>query len=370
MLTTTVSGCYECCMPAVPLYVEGAFVEISYGDARRNLTELIFDAVRAAVDDSGHPIEDVDSVVLAAHDLVDGRSLSSMVTAPAAGAYLRDEIRFSDDGAAAFAAAVTRLEAGTSKRSIVAAWGRASEHRPDQFSRSLFDPFVGRPLGMDELVLSALRAQLLLADPARRADRAEASDRRREAAAANPRALPSGGFRSRPHHPLVEDDLPVWADVAAAVVLSTEPTPVRVIGMGQASEPYAFGDRDLRTITSLQLAAERALAEAGLTSGDLDLLEVDGLTLIDEAMALESVGYAEPGQGLSLLANDSRCNPSGGGAAGYCIPSMGLTRLVEAILQLRGTAGATQQPDVRRALASGGSTIAGQTQTVVLLEAV
>ena len=66
--------------PAV--YVEGAALEISFADGRRNLQELIFDTVRAAVDDSGQPMREIDSVVLAAHDLVDGRSLSSMVTSP------------------------------------------------------------------------------------------------------------------------------------------------------------------------------------------------------------------------------------------------------------------------------------------------
>src|ERR1700734_4045604 len=85
--------------PAV--YVEGAALEISFADGRRNLQELIFDTVRAAVDDSGQAMHEIDSVVLAAHDLVDGRSLSSMVTSPAAGAYLRDEIRYGDDGAGA-----------------------------------------------------------------------------------------------------------------------------------------------------------------------------------------------------------------------------------------------------------------------------
>ena len=98
-------------------------------------------------------------MVLAAQDLVDGRSLSSMVTAPAAGAYLRDEIRFGDDGAAAFAAAVTRIEAGESGRSIVAAWARASEHDVEAVSRALFDPFFAGPLGIDELDVAAMRAQ-------------------------------------------------------------------------------------------------------------------------------------------------------------------------------------------------------------------
>lgn len=356
-------------MTRPPVYVEGAALEVSFGDPTRNLSELIFDTVRRAVDDSGQPMSSIDSVVLSAHDLVDGRSLSSMVTAPAAGCYLRDEIRYGDDGAAAFAAAVVRLEAGEAQRSIVAAWGRSSEHRPDQFSRALFDPFMTRPLGLDELVLSAMRAQRCLASADARAARSAASRRRAAAAEANPRALHAGGFRPSPHYPLEDLDLPLWADVVAAMVISTEPTGVRVAGIGQSSEPYFFGDRDLSTIVSLREAGSRALADAGRGVDSIDLFEVDGLTLVDEALGLEALGLVGPSEGLRRLADDPRVNASGGGAAGYCAPSMGLTRIVEAVLQLRGTAGAVQQPGVASAVATGGSTVAGQTQTAVVLEA-
>jgi acetyl-CoA C-acetyltransferase len=353
----------------VPIYIEGVALEISFADARRNLSELIFDTVRASVDDSGREMGEIDSVVLAAHDLVDGRSLSSMVTAPAAGAYLRDEIRFSDDGAAAFAAAMTRLEAGDNRRSIVAAWGRSSEHDPDAFSRALFDPYMTRPLGLDEFVLSAMRAQLCLGDDGVREARERAVDRRRDAAGRNPRALKAGGFTSAPHYPLATADMPLWADITVSMVLSTEPTAIRVAGMGQSSEPYLFGDRPLRSIRSLSEAADRALTEAGKPGPAMDVAEVDGLTLIDEALGLEAVGLAPVGEGMLWLADDPRANPSGGGASGYSRPAMGLLRIAEAILQLRGQAGPVQVGGVRTALASGSSTVAGQTQTVIVLEA-
>jgi acetyl-CoA C-acetyltransferase len=353
----------------VPIYIEGVALEISFADARRNLSELIFDTVRASVDDSGREMGEIDSVVLAAHDLVDGRSLSSMVTAPAAGAYLRDEIRFSDDGAAAFAAAMTRLEAGDNQRSIVAAWGRSSEHDPDAFSRALFDPYMTRPLGLDEFMLSAMRAQLCLGRDGVREAHGRAVTRRGDAADRNPRALKAGGFTSAPHFPLDPGDMPLWADITVSMVLSTEPTAIRVTGMGQSSEPYLFGDRPLRTIRSLSEAADRALTEAGVAGTAVDVAEVDGLTLIDEALGLEAVGLAAAGEGMLRLADDPRANPSGGGASGYSRPTMGLLRIAEAVLQLRGQAGPVQLDGVRRALASGSSTVAGQTQTVIVLEA-
>src|SRR5258705_1770504 len=105
--------------------MEAETLETSWRDERRNLSELIFDTVKRAIDESGRGMAGIASVVLAAHDLVDCRSLSSMVTAPAAGAYLRDEIRYGDDGAAAFAAAVVRVEAGGNGRALLPPRGRA-----------------------------------------------------------------------------------------------------------------------------------------------------------------------------------------------------------------------------------------------------
>jgi hypothetical protein len=49
---------------------------------------------------------------------------------------------------------------------------------------------------------------------------------------------------------------------------------------------------------------------------------------------------------------------------------MGLTRIAEATLQLRRQAGPIQQDSPRLALATGSSTVAAQTHTAVLLEAV
>lgn len=350
------------------LYIEGVALKVSWRDTTVSLTDLIFETVRSAVDDSGKDIESIDSVVLAAHDLVDGRSLSSMVTAPAAAAYLRDEIRYGDDGAGAFAAAMTRLEAGHNSRTIVAAWGRASEHDVEAFSHSLFDPFFAGPVGLDELAVSALRAQAW-SQRHGAPDRNRAATERAARAASNPRSVQGKTIEQSPPYPLNENDLPRWADVTVGLVMSTEPASVRVTGMGQSSDPYHLGDRDLVRMPALADAVGKAVAEAGVAVGDLDVLELDTLTAFDEALALEAIGLAVPGSGFSYAADTPGFNPSGGSAAGYCAPAMGLARIAEAVLQLRGAAGAIQLNSPRRALATGSSTIASQTQTAVVLEA-
>ena len=93
------------------------------------------------------------------------------------------------------------------------------------------------------------------------------------------------------------------------------------------------------------------------------MLELDGLTLFDEALAAEAVGAAAPGEGMSLLAAGSpRVNPDGGYAAGYCAPAMGLVRVARAAARLRAA------PGRQAALATGASVVAAQVQAAVVLE--
>ena len=235
-------------------------------------------------------------------------------------------------------------------------------------SRALFDPFFTAPLGLEELHVSGLRAQAWVQAGGNCHAHDAARRRRSDAARNNPRALREGGHRSTPCYPLHADDLPVWADVVVALIVTSRPTSVRLAGLGQSSEPFAIGDRALTRMPALRQAATLALKEAQKGVSDLDVVELDGLTLYDDAIGFEAVGVAASREGLTALAEDPRLNPSGGSAAGYCAPAMGLVRIVEATLQLQGRAGAIQLPDVRTAMAVGSSILAAQTQTAVILE--
>jgi acetyl-CoA acetyltransferase len=337
----------------------------SWADAERNLLELIFETVREALSRSGIGIDQVDSVVLSAHDLVDGRSLTSMTTAPPAGAYLREEIRLGDDGAAALSVASAQIRAGQARTCIVAAWGRASEGDPTRISSTLFDPFFAQPLGLTEHAISAFRASAALsAWPGYRAARDEAAERRFAL------AVDHDGRAERSVEPVPaplrpEEVAPV-TDVVCATVVTAERTDIALSGVGMSSDPYWPGDRSLLELGALRRAAEQALTGAGRQIDDVDIFELDGPTLFDEAIALESVGAAPRGEGMHSLVVDDRCNPSGGYAQGACAPAMGLVRSVAAARALRSSTSNGSPKGV--ALASGGSTVAGQTQFAVVLE--
>ena len=337
-----------------PVYVRGTAVHRSWSDPSSSLPELIFATTRAALADAGLTAADVDSVVLSAHDLVDGRSLSNMVTAPAAAAYLKDEVRIGDDGAQAFLLATARVRSGASQVSVVAAWGRASEADVDAVSHALFDPFLTRPLGLTEVGVSAMRATAALS---RYPDYSSWRER-----AASRRASCGVGTGRRPPRavPLREEELPVWSDVVTCAVLSGSPGPVRVVGAGASTEPYDIGDRDLLGLPALRQATERALRAPGWSVDDADVLEIDGLTLFDEALALEAVGAAPAGLGMRFVAERDDVNLDGGYLAGYCAPAMGLVRICRAVERL--------QHSGHRAVATGSSVVAAQTQAAVALE--
>jgi acetyl-CoA C-acetyltransferase len=352
-------------MPQVS--VDGVAVRASRFDPRLSLSELIFCVVSEALADARCTMADVDGIVIAGHDLIDGRSLSSMITGPAAGAYLRDEIRFSDDGLVAVSLATARLQAREASKVVVASWGRASEGDVERSSRVAFDPFAEQPLGISAAVVSALRASTYLRthSPGRR-DAAAAARQRR--AATNPRRAASEAGADLVY-PLRPAEMGTRADVAAAVVLGTGGGPT-ITGTGHGTEAARLGDRNLGVLEGARAATAAAYRQSGRAPHDVDVAELGGLTLFDEVLLLEAAGLAEMGAGLDVYAANAWVNPSGGSASGSCYPCEGLLRFVDAVHQLRGQAGPAQIPGSPAvALVAAGSAVASQTTTAVIIEA-
>jgi acetyl-CoA C-acetyltransferase len=359
--------------------VEGVAVELTSADRTRSLPELIFSCVSAALADAGCVLADVDAVTVSCEDLIDGRGLSSMITGPAAGAYLRDETRLSEDGLAALSLATAQIESGTFDRVLVAAWGRAAEGDPERSSARGYDPFTTQPFGVSDMTVAALRATAYLRrhggpSPRHRAERDRAVEALRERAGRNPRACRPPVRTVPAPYPLRPAELRVETDAVAAVVLRRAADPraaglVRITGVGHATESFHLGDRLLSGLPSAQAAARHALVQAGRSLDAADVVEVSGRTVWDEAQLLESIGLAGPGSGFAALAGDGRLNPSGGSAAGDCEPASGLVRFAEAALQLTGRAKGVQVAGTPRvALIVSGAALAGQTHTAVVAE--
>lgn len=337
-----------------PVYIQGSAVSNSWADRSKSLTDLIYGCVQQALRDAGIQAADLDAVVIAAQDLVDGRSLTNMVTAPAAAAYMKDETRLSEDSASAFILGDARVRSGSVDTCLVVGWGRASEIPIDDISHALFEPFTSRPLGLTEIAVSGLRASQCLATYPDYGRARPGLAKRREDRPDDDKRTPARAW------PLRTTELPVWSDMVAAVVLGSSPTSVAVLGVGMGTEPFDIGDRNLTEMTALRTAGAQALKAAGHSIDEVGVLELDGLTAFDEALSAEAVGAADQGNGMALLAEATRLNPDGGSSAGYCAPAMGLVRIVRARERLlRG--------ESELALATGSSVVAAQTQAAVVL---
>lgn len=167
--------------------------------------------------------------------------------------------------------------------------------------------------------------------------------------------------------PLNMFDVAPNADGAAAVLLTRRellppgfPHPlVRVTGSSAATDTLALHDRpDPLDFPAARLSVQRACLQAGISIQDIDLFELFDAYSIYAALSLEAAGFADRGKAWQL-AQDGQLGLQGpipigtfGGlkARGNPVGATGVYQIVEAVLQLRGQAGANQVPGARRAL--------------------
>ena len=149
---------------------------------------------------------------------------------------------------------------------------------------------------------------------------------------------------------------PISDGAAAALLVSADLRPsgpaVAVLASAARSVP-ADGSA---SVTSLAAAA--AYEQAGLGPADLDCVEVHDAAASAELVIYEQLGLAEPGGGPALIRSGKTelggslpVNTSGGLLArGHPIGATGLAQIVEAVAQVRGSAGGRQVPGARIAL--------------------
>ena len=171
------------------------------------------------------------------------------------------------------------------------------------------------------------------------------------------------------------------SDGAAALLLAGDDvarrytdTPVVVAATGAGSDYLALQERpSLTSLAATKWAAEEAFRRSGLERRQMSFLEVHDCFTIAELLALEDLGFAEPGgaaaltlSGATRLGGSLPVNPDGGlKAKGHPIGATGASQAYEVFQQLRGAAGARQVHGAERALTHnvGGS---GASATVTI----
>ena len=159
--------------------------------------------------------------------------------------------------------------------------------------------------------------------------------------------------------PLKRTDCAPISDGAAAVVIVADdmardfPRAIGFRGLGQGADAMTLGAReDVLAFAGARRAWGAALAEAGVTLGDLSLVETHDCFTIAEMIEYEAMGLAAPGEGWRVVRDGITArggalpvNPSGGlKARGHPLGATGVSQHVMVAMQLMGEAGGMQVP--------------------------
>jgi len=357
----------------------------------KNFAELVYEATRNALDDTGFEIGDIDNVVTTTNDFWDGRTIACMAVAEAAGSYGRDATNVEGDGTLSSFYGLMRTLSGTYRTTLVTTHCKLSEGNPRKLFTQAFDPVYDRILGLDAISSAALQARAYMYRFGISEEQcARVSVKNHGNARNNPYAhvaldITVDDVMKSPMlaEPIKRLDTSPISDGACAIILATEEMarnrrkkPVWVKGVAHCTDAYRLGERDLSYSNALQAAARKAYSMAGITDPlkQIDVAEISEPFSYMELMWYEGLGLCGRGEGGTLIdsgrtgmGGDLPVNPSGGVLSAHAVQVAGMARIAEAVLQLRGEAGARQVPGARTALAHGINGICGQTHCVWVL---
>jgi acetyl-CoA acetyltransferase len=184
--------------------------------------------------------------------------------------------------------------------------------------------------------------------------------------------------------PLRTRDCCLVTDGGAAVVITgTEAARdllhplVTLLGAGEATWHRNISQLPDLTTTAAKDSGRRAFEMARLSPADVDLAALYDAFTINPILFLEDLGFCDKGEGGAFVA-DGGTAPGGhfpvntnGGGLSYTHPGMyGLFTIIEAVKQLRGGQGDRQIPEANVALAHGnGGVLSGQATAIFGTEA-
>lgn len=331
-------------------------------DAHRMAPEMLYPVVRQALAQCGVTRDDIDYQTAGSADYVDGRPFGFVAALDVMGTWPpRQDSHLEMDAAFAAHYAWIRMQAGECDTAMVVGYGKVSEGEPERIFNLELDPYYLAPLGLGPQSTAALQASAYLARSGTSdAELAAIAARRRAAAARNPDAqlrapASPAELQATPWavEPLRQGYVPPVGESAVCLLLAAEgkaekmcKQPAWIQGVDQRAELQSLGARDLTRSASAQLAAQQALAMAGVAkASDVDLVELLATNPVEELILREALGLSTSDDSAPVI------NPSGGPIAGHPIMMTGLIRLGEAFRQLSGSAGAHAVPNATRAIA-------------------
>jgi len=179
--------------------------------------------------------------------------------------------------------------------------------------------------------------------------------------------------------PLTVRDCCLVTDGAAAVVMVRSDRakdfprkPAYLLGSASATSHRSNGSMPDLTVTAARESGARAYEQACVSAKDVDVALLYDAFTINTILFLEDLGFCNKGEGGAFVDNGGiapggrlAVNTNGGGLS--CVhPGMyGLFTIVEAVEQVRGSAGARQVQGARIAIAHGNGGVLSSQATAI-----
>jgi acetyl-CoA acetyltransferase len=330
-------------------------------DEHRMSTEMLYPVVRQALSECGVERDAIDYQIAGSVDYTDGRPFGFVAALDVMGSWpARQDLHLEMDAAFCAYYAWVRMQAGDCDTAIVVGHGKTSEGEPDRVLNLQLDPYYQAAIGLDPTSTAALQASAYMARAgATDRDLAAVAARNRTAGARNANnqlrsAVSAQELMKTPWavEPLRKGYLPPVGESASCMVLAAEgkaeklcDRPVWIHGVDHRTEMQTLGARDLQHSAGAGLAAQKALAMAGMKSAAAaDVIELFATTPVEELIVAEALG-------VDPKAAKPAINQSGGALCGHPTMSTGLIRMGEIFRQLSGRAAERAVTGARRGIA-------------------
>jgi acetyl-CoA acetyltransferase len=358
----------------------------------KTVLQLQAQAAKAALEDAGMSLRDVDAVFTAGSDW--GWAPSMLVAE-----YLGLQPSVTDStniGGSSFEAHVGHAAAMIAQGRCEVALITYGSTQRSQASRTLgragpaayteqFERPYGPPLPVGAYALAAMRHMYEYGT--RPEQLAEVAVATRKWASLNPKAYKrdpitiadvlSSPYIAEPLHLL---DCCLVTDGGGAIVVTSaerardcQKPVVSVLGSAETHTHMTISNMPDLTRTGAATTGPKAMVQAGVDHRDFDVVEIYDSFTITVLLTLEALGFCGRGESGAFVegqrtapGGDFPLNTNGGGLS-YCHPGMyGIFLLIEAVRQLRGEAEAGQVEGARLALVHGTGGVLSSAATCVL----
>ncbi len=358
-----------------------------------NGPELINEAVRAALEDAGLTIKDIDAIVIGNMDHFEGVNYVDSWSVEGSGGVMKPIFKLTTGGTTGSTVAMAgyyHVASGMFDRVLVIGWEKNSESDTTGAIVTAFNPVWERPRFGGAIAGLAVEASKYMHNyKVTERDGARVAVRERLHALNNPYThlhqewmksmeieqivdlLITSEENQMLAYPLRMSDMCPRTDGAAAAIFASEdiaekiaPKPAWVVSTHNRHNYALLGDIDWDSNDTLESASKAVFKDAGIKEPfkEIDVCELYLPYSYAGLKWMESIGFCGPGEGPKLvwdghtdMDGELPVNPSGGVMSSNPIGATGLLRVGEGALQVMGKAGDRQVKggDVKYAFTTG-----------------